>query len=152
MFYCNIFLLHIYWKGQFKLTTWSKIKNTQFSHLSPCIILCKNKSCGFSSIAAENMCVAQRNHILQLCPNKTGQSHMVRSYVETDRKWGREEGSWGGRGLLVEVYSHVCYSLESCQIESEVQSHDKYAEGCFFRRLRLHIISQQTSLYTDIVF
>lgn len=32
----------------------------------------------------------------------------------------------------MEVYSHVCYSLESCQIESEVQSHDKYAEGCFF--------------------
>lgn len=101
------------------------------------ISLCERKTCGFASVAAENMCVkssARWNHILQLCPNKTGQSQMVSSYEETDRKWGWERWGelwWaggGGMGCLWQlILSFVCCWLESCQIEYEVQQHNKCA-------------------------
>lgn len=41
-----------------------------------------------------------KNHILQLCPNKTGHTQMVSGFEETGRKWGWDVGLSGWRLLL----------------------------------------------------
>lgn len=40
--------------------------------------------------------VLTENHILQHCPNKTSQSHVLSSDEETHRKWGWDTGCWRG--------------------------------------------------------
>lgn len=62
-------------------------------------------------------CAPVKNHILQLCPNKTGHSQMVSSFDETGRKW------WGSGVWWVGAASQaVCSSCKWCQNNTHLQS------------------------------
>lgn len=52
------------------------------------------KTCGLAAVTV-------KNHILQLCPNKTGHSQMVSVFEEAGRKWGGGVGSVSGWGVLL---------------------------------------------------
>lgn len=51
------------------------------------------KTCGLAAVTF-------KNHILQLCPNKTGHSQMVSGFEEAGRKWGKEGVLGGGVGSV----------------------------------------------------